>query len=129
MNEALEKKWNKRLKGRAEARQFGMDEFVKAMCITREGRDYLWWVLEISGINANPHTANALNTAFNCGQMNVGQQVLSHLMSVAPDGYFNMLKEREKEKNDDRLERARLEHTSAEPGESTSIRSDAESSV
>lgn len=133
MNETLEKRWQRRQKGLEKSRQFGIDKFLQAAMTTREGRDYVWWLLEISTLNHNPHTANALNTAFNCGQMNVGQQVLAHLMSVAPEGYFNMLKEREEEKKDAERTRAELERTDAdtEPGNSRddTPRSDGEYTV
>lgn len=125
MKETLEKRWQRRAKSLAAARQFGIDKFLQAAMTTREGRDYVWWLLEISAINHNPHTANALNTAFNCGQMNVGQQVLAHLMSVAPEGYFNMLKEREEEKKDAERTRAELERT--DPDTEPSDRGDTDS--
>lgn len=131
MDDPLEKKWQRKLRDKDKTRQLIRDQFIKAALGTREGRDYFWWLLEVSGLNHNPHTSNALNTAFNCGQMNVGQQLLAHIMTVAPEGYFNMLKEREKEKNDVDAERAELESRSyTEPGELTaSDRPDAESSI
>lgn len=79
-----------------------IDEAVKALLQHRHGRRYLWWLLEISQINVNPFTGNALTTSFECGQMNVGQRIQAHIIEVAPEGYLNMLKERKEEHDGNR---------------------------
>lgn len=82
------------------ARKLRLDDFIKAAMGTVQGRDYFYWVLEVCRVGRNPFTGNALNTAFNSGELNVGQQVQAHLMEVTPEDYFKMLRERKKEEDD-----------------------------
>ena len=91
-----EQKW-------AEADQRELDEAVAALLLHKQTRRYLYWLLEITAaIGQNPMTDNALRTAFNCGEQNVGQQIMAHLLECAPDGFLTLLKERA----DERRERA-----------------------
>ena len=74
--------------------QLAMDDGLKSLVSSYEGRRYIWWLLEVSralGHNAFADTPEM--TAFNCGQQNVGQQILNHLIEVAPDAYLTLLKE------------------------------------
>lgn len=57
------------------------------------GRKALWWLLQIGRIGQQPFANNALQTAFCCGELNVGQQVLDRVTSVSPEGYLEMMKE------------------------------------
>ena len=66
-----------------------------------EGRFYLWSLLEACRVFAQPFNGNALETAFRCGEQNIGQQILAHLNEVSPDAFFLMMKENQ----DVRLER------------------------
>jgi hypothetical protein len=59
----------------------------------QHGKKLLWWLLRIGKIGMQPFAGNALNTSFNCGELNVGQQVLDRITSVSPEGYLNMMKE------------------------------------
>lgn len=70
------------------------DAVISVLLNDAKGRNYLWWVLTITKINSNPFSANALTTSFACGEQNVGQQILAHIMDVNPAGYVQMLKER-----------------------------------
>lgn len=108
MDEKAEKKWNRRVKLREQARKLGVDDFVKAALGTKQGREYLWWLMEVAGIGRNPYTGNALDTSFKCGELNVGQQIQAHLMDASPEGYLNMLREKQKEMEDGNNERARI---------------------
>jgi hypothetical protein len=63
-----------------------------------EGRKFLWWLLEIGRIGMQPFASNALNTAFACGELNVGQRILDRIISVSPEGYLTMMKESESER-------------------------------
>lgn len=65
-----------------------------------EGRKLLWWLLRIGGIGNQPYSGNALNTAFNCGILNVGQQILDRITSVSPKGYLQMMEENNDEVNE-----------------------------
>jgi hypothetical protein len=66
-----------------------------------EGRKFLWWLLEIGRVGLQPYANNALNTSFNCGELNVGQRILDRIISVSPEGYLIMMKEN----NDEHRER------------------------
>lgn len=70
------------------------DAVVNVLLNDGKGREYLWWLLTITKVNANPWTPNALTTSFACGEMNIGQQILAHIMEVNPAGYVQMLKEK-----------------------------------
>ena len=86
-----------------------------------EGRKFLWWLLEIGRIGMQPYANNALNTAFNCGELNVGQRILDRIISVSPEGYVRMMKENESEvrERDAQLNQLRdgtLDDQADEPG-------------
>jgi hypothetical protein len=73
---------------------------VQAMLLHRSTRKYLYWLMDIGkAIGQNAFTADALTTAFQCGEQNVGQQVMAHLIEVAPDGFLALLKEVGDERN------------------------------
>jgi hypothetical protein len=65
-----------------------------------EGRKFLWWLLTIGRIGMQPYTGNALSTAFSCGELNIGQQILDRIISNFPEGYVVMMKERNDEFNE-----------------------------
>jgi hypothetical protein len=60
-------------------------------------------------IGLQPYANNALNTAFNCGELNVGQRILDRIISVSPEGYLLMMKENNDEvkERDAELDRER----------------------
>lgn len=60
----------------------------------REGRLFVWWLLSLGHIGRNPYTGHALDTAHNCGAMNVGLQIQAEVMQHAPDEYTTMMKEK-----------------------------------
>ena len=71
-----------------------LDDAVQAMLLHRSTRKYLYWLMDIGkAIGQNPFTGDALTTAFQCGEANVGQQVMAHLIEVAPAGFLELLKE------------------------------------
>lgn len=57
---------------------------------TDYGRKFLWWLLEIGQVNQQPFVSNALNTAFNCGELNVGNKILAKITEVDPAIYVRM---------------------------------------
>lgn len=79
-----------------------IDDFVRAGMGTVEGRIFFWHLMEICQIGRNPFTGNALTTAFNAGELNVGQQIQSLVMEVAPADYLKMLTERQEQAENDR---------------------------
>lgn len=72
-----------------------IDSSIDALLKARNGRQFLWWLLEIGKVGMQPYSGNALNTAFGCGELNVGQRILDRIITVSPDGYVNMMKEQQ----------------------------------
>jgi hypothetical protein len=70
-----------------------IDAALCALFEHEHGRRLLWWILELGKVNHQPFTGNALTTAFNCGEMNVGQRFLERLLLVSPQGYVKMMQE------------------------------------
>jgi hypothetical protein len=98
MDDNAEKKQHRRLVNLERQAQARRDDFVRAAVTTREGREYIYWLLELARMGRNPFTSNALTTAFACGELNVGQQVQAHLIEVAPNAFLKMLAEKEEER-------------------------------
>jgi len=106
----LQKKWEK------EDRDV-VDEAVRALLQHRAGRKYLWWLLTVGQVGTQPFAANALQTSFACGELNVGNKILDHIISVDPAGYVAMMTENANERRDrdTELDAARTGNTSGEP--------------
>ncbi len=98
MNEIDEKRRFRKLQLQSRLRKSRLDDFVKAAMQHQQGREYFYWLMEMCGIGRNPFTANALTTSFSCGELNVGQQIQAHIIEVAPEGYLQMLREKEEER-------------------------------
>ena len=84
--ESLKRRWNKE-------DELKIDSAVNKAVVDIEGRKFLWWLLQIGRIGYQPYARNALDTAFTCGELNVGQQILDRILQVSPDGYILMMKE------------------------------------
>lgn len=83
----------------AKADKQQLDDAVRAMLQHQSTRRYLYWLLDIGkAIGQNAFSGNALSTAFQCGEQNVGQQVMAHLIEVSPDGFLTLLRERQDER-------------------------------
>lgn len=70
-----------------------LDNAVKAMLQHPDTRFYLNWLLEIGMVGQQPFNLDPQATSFNCGQLNVGNQILAHILEVDTDGYVLMRKE------------------------------------
>lgn len=64
---------------------------------THHGRRALWWLLQIGKVGTQPFQLDPHATAFNCGELNVGNQILARLIEVNPIGYAEMQMERQNE--------------------------------
>lgn len=86
-----------------------IDSAVSKALEDAEGRKFLWWLLKIGQVGSQPYSGNALNTAFSCGELNVGQRILDRITSVSPEGYLRMMKENNDEvrERDGQLQLAR----------------------
>ena len=71
-----------------------VDEAFRALLGTPIGRDFLWWLLRIGKWGSQPYSSDALQMAFNCGEMNCGQQVLARILDVNSEGFVTMQEER-----------------------------------
>jgi len=73
---------------------------LRDLLSTRDGRKLVLYWLDICGtIGQNPFTGNALSTSFNCGQQNIGHQLLEQVLATSPDAFLMMLKEQEDERS------------------------------
>jgi hypothetical protein len=68
-------------------------EDLKWLMAHQAGRRIAWQLLARSGVFRNPFNNSGSVTAFNCGQMNLGQQLLAQILEHAPDAYVKMLKD------------------------------------
>lgn len=75
-----------------------IDAAIGALLQHGGGRRYLWWLLQVGRVGTQPYSQHALNTAFACGELNVGQQILERITSVSPEGYVTMMKEQADER-------------------------------
>ena len=78
-----------------------LDDAVASLLQHPNGRRYLYWLLDITGaIGISPFTKDSLLTAFNCGEQNVGLQIMAHVIEVSPEGFTSMLTERAQERQE-----------------------------
>lgn len=98
MDEKAQKRYNQRLANLDRQSRLRRDNFVRAAVETREGREYLYWLLELGKMGHNPYSGNALSTAFACGELNVSQQIQAHIIEIVPNAFLKMLAEKEEER-------------------------------
>lgn len=84
----------KRLSDKEKNRQAMVDTALSALLAKREGREFVWWLLEIGRVAQQPFTVDPYRTAFLCGELNVGQQILARLLEKFPEGYLEILQEK-----------------------------------
>lgn len=70
--------------------RLGLEEALASL----NGRAMLWHFLALARYGQNAHTGNALNTAFACGEMNVGLQIVALMGDVDPASFVRMQLER-----------------------------------
>lgn len=70
-----------------------VEDAITALMEHRDGRKFILWLLRIGGVGLQPYTGNALQTAFNCGTLNVGNQVLEQVTRLSPEKYVLTMKE------------------------------------
>lgn len=67
--------------------------YLQHAMATVEGRAWFYALLGRCHIYHNPYSGDALNTAFTCGEMNIGQQILAEMMTSCPEQYLQMIRE------------------------------------
>ena len=77
-----------------------IEDAILALQKHKQGRKFLWWLLEVGAVNTQPFAHNALQTSFNCGQLNVGNRILEAITSASPEGYLTMMKEHSDERSE-----------------------------
>lgn len=97
---------NARLAEFAKAEEAKATFAMRALLSSIEGRALLWWLLRIGGVGLQPFQGDPYKTAFNCGELNVGQQILAKVIETEPAGYVRLL---EDQQNVER-ERTRLQN-------------------
>lgn len=105
---ALQEKWEK-----ADSNE--CDQGLLLLTKSAAGRKYLWRLLQWGRVGTQPFTADPHITAFGCGELNVGQQILGHLIEVDPAGYLSILKERTDEQRLRDTDFARIGDPSYDP--------------
>lgn len=73
--------------------QVEQDEVVCTILRTPAGRKWLHDKLVMCNTFCTPYAVDSDATIFNCGQQNVGFQLLADIMSASPDLYVIMMKE------------------------------------
>lgn len=71
-------------------------EDVKLIMSSREGRRFMWRMLEMCGVYRSSFTGNS-ETFFREGQRNIGLMLLADIHEHCPDGFTTMLKEQKRE--------------------------------
>lgn len=104
----------RKLRQAAAAAELRRNEFARGALTFAQGREFFYWLLSITALKANPFTTNALAMSFNCGQMNVGQQIEGLLTTLSPENYLLMLKEQEDARRE--LDRAAVTGEPADHG-------------
>lgn len=68
-------------------------EFLASMLSTKEGRRWLWTFLVGCHVYHDPFSREPLIMAHNCGEANIGRQLLAALENASPELYLSMIKE------------------------------------
>lgn len=72
-----------------EVRAEGLLQLMKSV----QGRAWLYSIIELCGPGQNPFSPDALRTAFNCGELNIGNQLVAQCHACSTELYLVMMKE------------------------------------
>jgi hypothetical protein len=89
---------NEKQKQRVQDRHTRDDEAVQKEAMRRllskaDGRRLVWGMLAETGLFENPHTGNALDTAFRSGMMSIGQAILARIEAADKRSFLQMQEE------------------------------------
>jgi len=76
-------------KTKDEVRAEGLLQTMKSV----QGRAWLYDLIEKCGPGQNPFSPDALRMAFNCGELNIGNQIVGQCNTVSAELYLVMMKE------------------------------------
>lgn len=68
-------------------------KFVEAAMTMEQGRAWFYDILVRCKVFNTPFQEDPYRTAFNCGMLNVGLQILDDIQVSAPQGYTKMISE------------------------------------
>lgn len=69
------------------------DLFIRDMLARPDGREFIWWLLQIGKFGTQPFAVDSHSTAFGCGELNVGQQIFAAVIEADPAGFLRMQQE------------------------------------
>lgn len=92
-------------------RDLRIDDHIREAAQSVSGREFLWWLLQLGKVGVQPFTSNALTTAFQCGELNVGNGILERIITVNPAVYVQMQQEHQNEYDRTVSAEADVEHT------------------
>ena len=98
-------RWQKREAKAARARQAQDDTVVQSLMSSEAGRGWVRNLLDACGIFRSTFTGEALQSAFNEGQRNVGLRILADVMRACPDAYIQMMREQNGRRTEPVLDR------------------------
>lgn len=85
-SEELKTRW-------AEEDRLEIENVYQDLLSAARGRKFLFYLLGVARVGQQPFAPNALQMSFNCGELNVGQKLLSDILSAQPEGWILMQKE------------------------------------
>lgn len=74
---------------------------IKWLMSSKTGRRIVWRLLDASGVFRLSFNQNALTMAFNEGNRNYGNRMLSTIIALCPELYTVMMKEQKNGRDDD----------------------------
>lgn len=90
----------KKRKSKAELEQQRLDEDVRAVLSTYQGRSFIWSVLEQAGIYRTTFCEEPTISAFNEGMRQMGLLTISRIDAVDPNAYAKMRREASRREED-----------------------------
>lgn len=69
------------------------DLFLREVLARPDGREFIWWLLQIGKFGTQPFAKESNLTAFSCGELNVGQQIFAAVIEADPAGFLRMQQE------------------------------------
>lgn len=85
---------------RAKREELLRKEVVRGIMSIQEGRAWLYDYLSNCGTFTSPFHPNENQTNFNCGMQHIGHLIQEDIMRAAPESYWKMIKEAEKNEKD-----------------------------
>ena len=84
-----------RRKANADAKKAKLrrDMLIRDLLARSDGREFIWWLLQIGKFGTQPFATDPHLTAFGCGELNIGQQIFAALIEADPAGFLRMQEE------------------------------------